>query len=85
MTDNTPEEVQSLLKMAFLALTYGYVDHAAIILGRPNVTEYLNSKYGFSSKNGLSDASRHLMKRNSSVRLRRVFNEAFASLRHYFA
>jgi FkbM family methyltransferase len=85
MPDNTPEEVQTLLKAAFLALAYGYVDHAAIILDRPNVTEYLNSKYGISGKKGLSDVSRHLMKKNSSARLRRVANEVFAALRHYFA
>ena len=84
MPDDTSEEVQALLRAAFLALAYGYVDHASIILDRPNVAEYLSSKYGFDGKKGLSDASGALLKRNRSIRLHRIFNEAFAVFRNYF-
>ena len=60
MADNTPQEIQALVKASFLALTYGYVDHAAAIITRPAVARYFQSTYGFDVKTALSDVSRNL-------------------------
>ena len=35
MPDDSPEAITRLLQMAFIAMTYEYVDHAASILERP--------------------------------------------------
>ena len=55
--DTTPAEAETLLKAAFLALTYGYVDHAAAICARPGVARYLKERGVADIDRGLSEAS----------------------------
>lgn len=74
MNDETPEALKALLKMAFLALVYEYVDHAHAILTRPAVMRYL-SKYKFDIENALHEVSCYLYhKYKQSMRHRRKTN-----------
>jgi FkbM family methyltransferase len=58
MADDTPEAIQALLKAAFLALAYEYIDHALAIVTRPAVAEHLQSTYGLEPVSALGDVSR---------------------------
>ena len=73
MADDTPEAIQSLLKAAFLALVYEYVDHAAAILARPAVAQYLQLKYNsLDVEKGLREVSRTLASQHRRVEWRQT-------------
>ena len=63
MPEDTPEAVQALVKMAFLALVYEYVDHAFAIFTRPAVGRFLSS-YGLELEKALHVASCYLLRRS---------------------
>lgn len=81
MTDDTPQAVQMLLKAAFLALVYEYVDHALAIITRPAVAQYLWSTYGFEPKSALGDVSRHLVRQYRRAQLLRLWRDVKGWLR----
>jgi FkbM family methyltransferase len=63
LPDDRPEEIVALLKLAFLAMTYGYVDHAAGILSRPAVQSHLHAAYGLPIGPCLRQVARELVRR----------------------
>jgi len=63
MPDDGPEATTKLLKLAFLSLTYGYVDHAAAILNRAGVRAHLQSSYGLPIEACLREVSHELARR----------------------
>ena len=63
MPDDTAEDIRRLLRSAFLALNYEYVDHAAAILTRPGVAKYLADNYNFDTMAALSQVSHTLRRR----------------------
>lgn len=62
LPDDSPEAIIRLLQMAFLAMAYEFVDHAAYILGRPAVAAHLASTYaGLDVEAALGTVSRTLL------------------------
>jgi len=62
MPDDSPEAITRLLQMAFIALAYEYVDHAAAILERPAVAAHLAANYdGLDLGAALGTVSRTLL------------------------
>lgn len=59
MADDTHQAIRVLIKAAFLALAYEYVDHAFAIFDRPAVRDYIRSTYGFEPEKVLRDVSRY--------------------------
>ena len=73
LPDGNEGDAERLLKAAFLALTYGYVDHAAAICARRGVTDYLNGRGIRDITEGLGEASRwHARRYSQSMRRRRL-------------
>lgn len=56
--DSLQDDVQKLLKLALIALSFGYFDHALAILERPGVTAYLKAEFGGTPMEIVSPASR---------------------------
>jgi len=74
MPDDSPEAITRLLQMAFLAMTYEYVDHAAYILGRPAVVAHLASAYdGLDVEAELGTVSRTLLSGYRQCRRRQTW------------
>jgi hypothetical protein len=67
MTDNSPDAINALLKTAFLALAYEYVDHAAAIFSRPNVAGALSEQFGIDWEAAISKVSQ-FMARDAAAR-----------------
>lgn len=65
LADNTPENIRSALKAAFLALNYECVDHAAAILERPAIAQHLRATYGLDVSRELAKVSRTLAWRHA--------------------
>ena len=63
MADNSPDEIDAMLKSAFLALAYEYVDHAAAIFSRPNVARALTERFGIDPETAISDVSQNMARR----------------------
>ena len=62
MESSTEEGIEALLRAAFFALLYDYVDHAASILKRPAVKNYLTSIYKVDVDAELSQVTTALFK-----------------------
>ncbi len=58
--NTTSEDIKTLLNASFIALAYGFVDHALFLMQRPSVKEYLISKYNIEPENMISDISHDL-------------------------
>jgi FkbM family methyltransferase len=65
MPDDTETAIQQLLRAAFIAATYEYVDHAAAIMQRPAVANYLADRYGIDPERELNIVSRTLARKFS--------------------
>ena len=65
LADDTPENVQTALKAAFLALNYECVDHAAVILERPAIAQHLRNTFGMDVGCELAKVSRTLAWRHA--------------------
>ena len=76
--DDGDAGIERLLKLAFLALAYGYVDYASAIVTRPCVAAHLRSAYGLAVNACLSEVSHELARRYSRAR----WASRFRSLRH---
>jgi FkbM family methyltransferase len=75
MPDETPQEIEQLLKAAFLAITYEYVDHAAAMLSRPAVARHLQSRYDCDWQQALSAVSRTLARQHRQAEWARRWRE----------
>jgi FkbM family methyltransferase len=74
MPDDSAEAIARLLRMAFLALAYEYVDHAAYILRRPAVAAHLAAAYnGLDLDAALDTVSRSLLDSYRRRRRRQVW------------
>lgn len=80
MPDDTPEAIAALLKMAFLAITYEYVDHAVALLKRPAVLQYL-TRYNIDVDAELHEVSCYLYHQY----MRSVWHRRKSDVRHYLA
>lgn len=58
MPDDGSAALEALLKAALLAIAYGHIDHAAAILGRPSVKQYLERRFGLEPLSALSRISK---------------------------
>jgi hypothetical protein len=76
--DDGDAGIERLLKLAFLALTYGYVDYASAIMTRPCVAAHLRSAYDLAVDTCLGEVSRELARQYSRAR----WASRFRSLRH---
>ena len=74
MRHDTPEQIEVLLKAAFIAIAYDYFDHAAAILGRPTVVEYIRDRHGIDPYAAVCEYSQ--------LRARAVSPSRFLSLVH---
>lgn len=57
---STIREPRQALRAAALALAHGYIDHAAVLLRRPDVGPWLAQAYGLDVERALREASRRL-------------------------
>jgi FkbM family methyltransferase len=64
LPDDTPQAIEALLKAAFIALAHEFVDHALVLLRRPEVREHLLSCHGVDAERACSQVSHHLARRN---------------------
>jgi len=71
MPEATPSDVERLIKAAFLALAYEYVDHALAVLTRPAVARYLADRYGLDAEPEVAAVSRHLARSHRLAETRR--------------
>ena len=62
-------DLAKLLKLSLIALSFGYFDHALIILERPEVTEFLDSEFNKSPIEIVAKPSR--------IYGRKAFSKAF--------
>lgn len=60
LPDKREDQILRLISLAFIALTYGYVDHASAILRRPAVQKYLDTTYQLDVDDCIRRASCHL-------------------------
>jgi FkbM family methyltransferase len=81
LADDTARGVQLLLQAAFLALAYGYVDHAAAICARPTVARYIQAVFGFDIQAAFHQASRTLARRHRGAQWRQFWRDAGRLLR----
>ena len=79
--DDTTEAARTLLKTAFLALSYEYVDHAAAILTRPGVAGYLKSQYDLEVNRAIGTVSQELGRRRRRSQWGRLWRDAGRLLR----
>jgi FkbM family methyltransferase len=70
MPSESDADIAHLLKAAFLAITYEYVDHAYAIFSIPAVSRYLTQRYGLHMPDALTDVSRELARRHQRRQLR---------------
>jgi FkbM family methyltransferase len=62
LNDDSEAAIQQLLRAAFIAAVYEYVDHAAAIMERPAVAKYLAERYDIEPERELDIVSRTLAK-----------------------
>lgn len=73
MPDQDERDVKQLLRAAYLALAYEYVDHAVSIFSRAAVSEYVRAQYGIDERDLVHEvgkASRHLARAHRRRRWR---------------
>ncbi len=63
IADDDEAAVHRLLKAAFIAMGYGFFDHAAMILERPAVAAFLGDRYGIRAAAALRRTSRMYARR----------------------
>jgi len=73
MPEDSEEAISRLIQMAFVALCYDYVDHAAAILARPAVASLLTETYQLDTERELGTASRRLLARYQRRRRRQAW------------
>ena len=83
LPDSTPSEGERLLKAAFLALVYGYVDHAAAICARPGVVRYLREHGVSDIADGLSEASAWHARRYRQESRRRAWRRLVGTVKPF--
>jgi hypothetical protein len=82
MRDDGDAGIERLLKAAFLALAYGYVDYASAIMHRERLSTYLRSRYGLAVDVCLGEVSRELARRYSRARWASRFRALCHLIRH---
>ena len=73
-------DIDLLLKEAFIAMAYEYVDHAFAILNRSSVKDYLYDRYHFSIEEVLKKVSLNLASRYRRTRWRRFLGQVKSSV-----
>jgi FkbM family methyltransferase len=81
LPQSSDEDVARLLKAAFLAMTYEYVDHAFAICSLPAVSRFLAERYGLSVPSMLTYVSNELARRHQRRQWRTRVTDARRKVR----
>ena len=85
MSDGNERDLLSVVRAGLLALAYEHVDHAAALLGRARVKEYLRDIHGVAADDVVREASQQVGARLRGAAFMRLQHQARSALKGLFS